>query len=196
MESQSLFHQHYKPQNHPQQPVAQSTTASQIPQVQTNTAYILWFLCILGICGGQRFYSGKIASGLLYLVTFGLFGFGQLIDLLLIPGMVEKRNIYLRGLYARNLDLSNVQPAVTLNLGQLSQPQPQPLVEPPAVSPLHRLLRIAQEQGGTLSAAQVALYTGLEPEAVQSLLQEAQRYGYAEVCNDPQTGAVRYRFDV
>lgn len=187
MEGQMLSKQ---PFTRPSQPVV----ASHTPQVQTNTAYILWFLCALGICGGQRLYSGKIASGLLYLVTFGLFGFGQLIDLLLIPDMVEKRNIYLRGLYAKNLDLSNPQPAITLNLGDL--PQPQLPLESAAISPMHKLLRIAHEQGGMLSPAQVALFTELEPEAVHSLLQEAQKYGYAEVCNDPQTGAVRYRFDL
>lgn len=193
MEGQTLS----RPQSKaPSQPIVTShTVASQTPQIQTDTAYILWFLGALGICGGQRFYSGKIASGLLYLFTFGLFGFGQLLDLLLIPGMVEKRNIYLRGLYARNLDLSNPQPAITLNVGDLSQPQP-PQEPPTAVSPMHKLLRIAHEQGGMLSPAQVALFTELDPEAVHHLLQEAQKYGYAEVCNDPQTGAVRYRFDL
>lgn len=168
------------------------------PQIQTNTAYVLWFLCALGIFGGQRFYSGKVASGLIYLFTFGLLGFGQLIDLLLIPGMVEKRNIYLRGLYAKNLDLTGIHPMVTLNLGEVSQPQTLPLdlPEPSPVSPMQKLLRIAKEHGGMLSLAQVALYTELEPEAVKSLVQEAERYGYAEVCNDPQSGAIRYRFDL
>lgn len=168
------------------------------PQIQTNTAYVLWLLCAVGICGGQRFYSGKIASGLIYLFTFGFLGLGQLIDLLLIPDMVERRNIYLRGLYAKNLNLSGAQPMVTLNLGEVPQPQTLSLdiPEPPTVSPMQRLLRIAKEHGGTLSVAQVALYTELEPEAVKSLMQEAEKYGYAEVCNDPQTGAIRYRFDL
>jgi TM2 domain-containing membrane protein YozV len=193
MEGQALSKSEVKPPLRPM--VTSHTVASNTPQIQTNTAYILWFLCALGICGGQRFYSGKIASGLLYLFTVGLFGFGQLLDLLLIPDMVEKRNIYLRGLYAKNLDLSNPQPAITLNLGEILQPQP-PLEPPAAVSPMHKLLRIAHEQGGMLSPAQVALFTELDPEAVHNLLQEAQKYGYAEVCNDPQTGAVRYRFDL
>ncbi|WP_289501538.1 hypothetical protein [Gloeocapsopsis sp. IPPAS B-1203] len=40
------------------------------------------------------------------------------------------------------------------------------------------------------------MYTGLEPKEAKKLLQEAERVGYAEVCNDPVTGAIRYRFDV
>ncbi len=42
-------------------------------------------LClIVGGLGIHRFYVGKIGTGLLYLFTFGLFGIGVLIDLILI----------------------------------------------------------------------------------------------------------------
>ncbi len=37
-----------------------------------------------GICGLQRFYVGKVWTGLLYLITAGLFGIGQLVDVVLI----------------------------------------------------------------------------------------------------------------
>jgi TM2 domain-containing membrane protein YozV len=132
------------------------------PQIDSGVAYLLWFTCFLGFCGGQRFYTGKIGSGLLYLFTFGLFGFGQAIDLVLIPGMVSSRNRILRERY----------------LGD------------------QRLLKAAKAHGGTLSLAQAALHTELEPAALKALLQEAQQLDYAEVTNDPKTGAVRYRFDV
>ena len=69
------------------------------PQIDTGDAYLLGCTCLFGFCGGQRFYAGKLGSGLLYLFTFGLFGFGQLIDLALIPGMVNERNQTLRGRY-------------------------------------------------------------------------------------------------
>ncbi|MEM1370032.1 MAG: hypothetical protein AAGG02_18915 [Cyanobacteria bacterium P01_H01_bin.15] len=57
------------------------------------------------------------------------------------------------------------------------------------------LLKAARKNGGTLSAAEAALYTELSPEAVDKLLQVAMKHGYAEVGNDPKTGAVRYKFD-
>jgi TM2 domain-containing membrane protein YozV len=46
----------------------------------------------VGVCGVHRLYNRKPLSGILWLCTFGLFGIGQLIDLFLIPGMVEQTN--------------------------------------------------------------------------------------------------------
>ena len=53
-------------------------------------AYILWFF--FGLLGIHRFYLGRPLSGLIYLFTAGLFGIGWLIDICLIPGMVEDYN--------------------------------------------------------------------------------------------------------
>lgn len=42
-------------------------------------------LCIfLGGIGIHRFYVGKIGTGILYIFTFGLFGIGSLVDLIMI----------------------------------------------------------------------------------------------------------------
>jgi TM2 domain-containing membrane protein YozV len=38
----------------------------------------------LGWFGVHKFYEGKILFGILYLLTFGLFGVGVVIDLILI----------------------------------------------------------------------------------------------------------------
>ncbi len=56
-------------------------------------SYLLWFLCVVGLCGVHRFYNGKWITGLLWLLTGGLFLIGQIIDLFLIPGMVERNNL-------------------------------------------------------------------------------------------------------
>lgn len=54
--------------------------------------YGLWALGLLGVAGVHRFYAGKYLTGLLWLLTFGLLGFGQIIDLFLIPGMIDRQN--------------------------------------------------------------------------------------------------------
>ena len=53
-------------------------------------AFILWLLCFAGFFGLHRFYLGRPWTGLLWLLTFGLLGIGQLIDLFLIPSMLRE----------------------------------------------------------------------------------------------------------
>jgi len=48
--------------------------------------YILW---IFGFMGAHRFYYGRPISGIIWLLTLGLFFIGWIIDLFLIPGMDE-----------------------------------------------------------------------------------------------------------
>jgi TM2 domain-containing membrane protein YozV len=59
----------------------------------TPVSYILWLLCLVGLCGLHRFYHGRWVTGLIWLFTLGLFGIGQIIDLFLIPGMVRVSNL-------------------------------------------------------------------------------------------------------
>lgn len=55
-------------------------------------AFILWLICLGGVCGLHRFYLGRPWTGLLWLLTFGLLGIGQVIDLFLLPSMLRAEN--------------------------------------------------------------------------------------------------------
>ena len=46
--------------------------------------YILW---LFGFLGAHRFYYGRKLSGLIYLLTGGLFGIGWFVDLFLMPSL-------------------------------------------------------------------------------------------------------------
>ncbi len=54
-------------------------------------AYVLWFF--LGWLSLHRFYVNKVPTAIIYLITGQLFGIGWIIDLFLIPSMVNKWNL-------------------------------------------------------------------------------------------------------
>jgi len=52
--------------------------------------YLLW---IVGFTGAHRFYYGRPISGTIWFFTFGLFGIGWLIDVILIPSMDRQADL-------------------------------------------------------------------------------------------------------
>ncbi len=55
-------------------------------------AYVLWLLSLVGLCGIYRFYLGKYGTGIIWLLTLGVFGVGALIDLFTLGEQVERIN--------------------------------------------------------------------------------------------------------
>lgn len=157
----------------------------------TGAAYAIWMLCLFGICGGQRFYARKYASGIVYLITFGWFGIGQLIDLALIPEMLDEANQYA---------LPNVSSSqnVNKNLGRLSNL----IADFPSQlsgdiqSNIQKLIAAAVDNGHTLSLAQAIQVTGLSIEGAKRLLLDAERSDLCRSYNDKETGQIRYKFDI
>lgn len=74
-----------------------NTNSGSVVSIKNRTAVVL--LCFfLGWLGIHRFYVGKIGTGLLWLVTFGLFGVGVLIDFIvaLIGSFTDKSGAFVR----------------------------------------------------------------------------------------------------
>jgi TM2 domain-containing membrane protein YozV len=152
---------------------------------KTSSSYILWLGCLLQVYGLHRFYNGKIATGLLWLFTFGLFGVGQLIDLFLIPDMVDDYNAKLRakmGLSAAGIPLSD--PVVSTQVIQ-TNPKEQLMV---------KLLKAAAMRDGKLSVTQGVMDTGASFAQVETTLKEMVKSGYVKVDNHPLSGVVVYEF--
>ena len=56
---------------------------------------LAYILCCLGfglIAGLHRFYLGRWLTGIIWLLTGGLLWIGTIVDLFLIPGMVDRAN--------------------------------------------------------------------------------------------------------
>lgn len=143
----------------------------------TGTAYLLWCLWFFGFAGLHRFYLGKPISGLIWFLTWGLFGIGQIIDLLLIPGMVEQKNLKYRALYGFT-PTAEISPFPTLSLAPESD--------------THIILKLLKEnQEATL--ADCVLATGKDVQTVKDLLLQMQRDELIEIGNRESDGVVVYR---
>jgi len=144
-------------------------------------AFLLWLACLFGLCGLHRFYLGKPISGVLYLVTLGFFGIGQIIDLARLDGMVENANWQLA---------DRRQHALGGGRGLLAAA---PLRDPVEELRL-ALTRAAAARGGKLSVTQGVMATGKGFQEVESALDAMVRSGYVDIDNDPDSGIIVYRF--
>ena len=166
------------------------TRAPQTGMNKVGTAYILWLGCLLQVHGLHRLYNGKILTGLLWMFSFGLFGFGQIIDLLLIPNMVDEHNSKLR--VRHGLLPDGTSPSQTV-IQRVISTKPAPL--PPEPNPLLvKLLQAAEARGGRLSVTQGVMETGASFAQVEASLIHMVRAGYADITNDLETGVVTYEF--
>ena len=176
----------------PPQPMApvQEPPAEVDGMYKEGIGYGLWCLWLFGLAGVHRIYMGKYGSGILYLLTWGLFGIGQFVDLFRMKGLVKDANIregYLpHPRLARRLQGQSTPAPVTT-----SQSQSLP---PARINVQQQLLKAAQSNGGALTVTQGVVTTGLTFEQVEEILREMVAKGYVDVDNAPNSGVVVYRF--
>jgi TM2 domain-containing membrane protein YozV len=73
-------------------PAVRETTAIDRPRRDMITAYVLLAPALFGLSGLHRLYLGRWVSGLVWLVTGGLCGIGSIIDMVMLPRMVDDHN--------------------------------------------------------------------------------------------------------
>ncbi|MGE0550949.1 MAG: TM2 domain-containing protein [Kofleriaceae bacterium] len=154
----------------------------------TGVAYALAALGLLSpVAGIHRFYLGRPVSGIFYLLTWGFFGIGTIIDLMTLPRMVDDEN--------RRL----LYPGPPLHrLGQLGATAPLALPSPALpkseLTPEQQVLRIASENDGAVTVEMVAVKTGMP---LREAKKELERLLKEEHCTlDVSTeGAKLYVFE-
>jgi hypothetical protein len=150
-----------------------------------SVSYLLWLACLLGVSGLQRIYLGRYVSGAFYIITWGWFGVGQLLDLALIPGMVDDENLKymaLRGGVGYSPALQGQNPIVLVNKNHSARPDSMEVA----------ILRICRDRGeATLSDC--VIDTGADIKEVKAVIKNLIHEDLLQIHNRDSDGSVVYR---
>ncbi|MDY0095870.1 MAG: TM2 domain-containing protein [Candidatus Vecturithrix sp.] len=165
-------------------------------------AYLLWCFAWFPFLGGaHRFYLGKYGTGLLYWLTWGFFGIGQLIDLFRIGEMVEQENLkwQLRQGPTVNINIqgqsdysASTQASYQPSQAQNPRHKPEPEANPAKTLEI-TILKLARKFQGRLTPLELAANSSLSLEEADTALEDFVRKGYANM-TVTDTGNIVYEF--
>ena len=171
----------------PAQPPAEPAPSGD--EYTNGVGFALWCCALVGACGIHRFYLGMYFTGILWLLTFGLLGMGQFLDLFRMKRLVRKANI--RDGYVPHPRLaSGAEPAPPAR----QVPPGRSTDRPPSETREQILLKAAQANGGLLTVTQGVLASGLGFDEVEEALREMVVKGHVDVDNAADSGVIVYRF--
>ena len=99
----------------------ETVRSMKVSRYNRTIALLLTSGAFVGVCGLQRFYVGRVGSGLLWLFTFGLFGLGQLIDIIMIlAGSFTDKY----GKFVEDWDAGNLKSTVQQHYNKPNGPAP------------------------------------------------------------------------
>jgi predicted transcriptional regulator len=159
-------------------------------------SYLFWLPSVFGVAGLHRFYMGKVGTGILYLLTGGLFGIGTIYDAITMPEQVRTVNQDER--FRRAIDEDDFPGIGYTRRTVYDRPDPrdydyQTRPQRSQESPEHTMFRLAQKNGGAVSPAQLALDANVSADMAKQQLETMVSKGYAEV-RVRKTGVLVYVF--
>jgi hypothetical protein len=145
------------------------------------------------LAGVHRLYSGKYLSGLVWLFTLGFLGIGQLIDLVLIPGMIEEKNLTDKWLDSRHTNRVGITPEVVIETANEIRPtfrEPTTKVE---ISDIQTIFQLAKDNHGKVSLVDCVIATGKPASELRKALEYLCLEGFLIVDNHPEQGSLIYK---
>jgi TM2 domain-containing membrane protein YozV len=146
-------------------------------------AYLLWLFSGCGVLGLQRFYLGKVGTGILWLCTGGLCGIGAVYDVFTLTRQVREANIRTR--VRAELDYEDGRGIPIYGLGAAAAPKPE--------NPEKTVLRVARKNGGFVTPGEAALEGDITVDQARKLLEKLAASGNAEM-RVRSSGVVVYFF--
>ncbi|AFZ16529.1 NINE protein [Allocoleopsis franciscana] len=160
---------------------------------KTKVAYILWCTCFVGLAGVHRLYSGKYLSGLVWLFTLGFLGIGQLIDLALIPGMIEEKNLKDKWLSHRSNNHIAIIPEVVVGTANEIRPTFREPTNKVELSDIQTIFQLAKDNQGKVSLVDCVIATGKPASELRKALEYLCLEGFLAVDNYPEPGSLVYK---
>lgn len=146
-------------------------------------AYLLWLCSGCGALGFHRFYLGKIGTGLIWMLSGGMFGIGCIYDAVTLSRQVQEANVRyeVEARVRGELGYGYGTAAYATNARAKSE------------DPEKTVLRVARANGGFVTPGEAALEGDMSVDEARKVLEKLASRGNAEM-RVRSSGVVVYFF--